>query len=412
LKDEEGKLKGFMAIETDITERVIFREELIMAKKIAEKAQLAEKTFLANMSHEIRTPLNAIIGMTSLLKDTNLTYEQNDYIETLDYSSKFLLRLINDILDLAKMESGKMELQKQAFDIRKLFNSIYQVSVLNLKTKDVQINLEIDPKIPKTLIGDEVLLQQALNNLVSNAEKFTQKGNIQLTVNLLNILENSAIVEIIINDSGIGISKENQKHIFDKFKQVGRQTKEQTGTGLGLAITKDIVELYKGTISVESTLGIGTTFKMIIPLTVPSEEIQEKQAKASIDKKEKNGFLKALVVEDNFINQKYIIRLLERLNFKYDIAENGREAIELIFDNYYDVILMDIQMPEMNGYDATYMIRNSKNKNQNSIIIALTASSMSNQRVKAKRMGMNGYLSKPFTPQELNETFKEFNLVQ
>lgn len=415
LRDEQGHLKGFMAIESDITEKVIFNEELIQAKDIAEKAEKAEKTFLANMSHEIRTPLNAIIGMTSLLKDTDPSYEQVEYIETLDYSSKFLLRLINDILDLAKIESGKTEPNLSAFNLHECLKKIYQLFQVSAQKKGVDIYLIIDPKVPVYIEGDEVLLQQALNNLIGNALKFTKKGSIWIRVSNACFDDLMSTIEFEIEDTGIGIDKEDITQIFKKFTQVGRDDSNlNRGTGLGLSITKEIIELMGGKIEARSILGVGTAMNAQIPFKVVEtmEVSQANQESFTILRAGGANDIprRALVVEDNFMNQKYISRLLQKAEIDFDLACNGQDAVDLCYKSQYSFILMDIQMPVFDGFEATKLIRSGKSMNKTTPIIALTASAMIDQRVKAMKMGMNDYLSKPFTPQQLHSKLDKFSL--
>lgn len=400
LRDESGQVKGFMAIESDITEMTRFREELVQAKQIAEKAQEAEKTFLTNMSHEIRTPLNAIIGMASLLKTTQTNAEQKDYIDTLDESSRFLLRLISDILDLSKIEAGKIEVKKSDFDLIKLLKTIQQTFLLKAKAKGVKVKLMIDSSIPQCIYGDEVLFQQVLNNLISNAEKFTEKGSVKIIVELDDDQKNLVFQ---IQDTGRGISQKDQEQLFQKFKQADNSQTNEKGTGLGLCITKEIVELLGGQIMLESTLGQGTTFSFLIPYEKTRNSILQKVVNKMPQGYPINTTKKILIVEDNLINQKYITRLMEKLHIEYDVANNGKEALEKSKDNEYGLIFMDIQMPILDGYEATKMIRSSANKNKQTPIIALTASAMLDQKNKALDLGMNDFLTKPFTPEQLKE---------
>ncbi len=409
LRDGKGIIQGFMAIESDITEMVINREELIRAKYIAEKAQEAEKTFLTNISHEIRTPLNAIIGMTSLLQDTSHTPEQIDYLQTLDHSSRFLLKLITDILDLAKIESGKIEVQQKEFDLKGCLKTIQQTFQIKAQHKPIKVLLDMDQEVPEYVKGDEILFQQVLHNLMSNAEKFTHQGEIMLTCSVRGRTNDDVTLNITVSDTGIGMSEREQERIFEKFRQVGpANSLNQKGTGLGLAITREIVELLGGRITVDSEEGKGTTFSFYLPFMLcESTSVRkihvEKFYSANVFNPALVPVSRVLIVEDNLINQKYISRLMDKLHIEYDIANNGKEAVELVVQQRYGAIFMDIHMPEMDGYEATQWIRNSKNLNQTTPIIAITASAMTEQKDKALSMGMNDYLTKPFTPPQLKE---------
>ncbi len=417
MRDENNELKGFMAIESDISERVIFQEELIKAKQEAEKAQEAEKSFLANMSHEIRTPLNAIIGMTSLLRMTETSNEQVDYIDTLEQSSRFLLRLISDILDIVKIEAGKIEIKKEHFDIHKTLKSIHQTFLLKATDKQIAVTLDIEKSIPQFLVGDELLLQQVLNNLMSNAEKFTFNGAVHLKVYTQRKGTDMSELCFEVEDSGVGMTKTDLAQIFLKFKQAKQNNNlKKQGTGLGLAITKQIVELLGGNIYAESIKGQGSTFKVTLPFQHATKESGGRnshelpsQIVASKNSEREEQF-KVLVAEDNLVNQLYISRLMDKLGWKYEVANNGKEAVEKALHHMYSVILMDIQMPEMDGYEATKIIRKLENPNKDTPIIALTASALLEFKELARESGMNEFLTKPFTPEQLKDKLQLFNL--
>ena len=403
LRDEDGEVTGFMAIESDITERVKNKEALIRAKLVAEKAKDAEKAFLANMSHEIRTPMNAIIGMTSLLADTPLNEEQIEYVTNLDLSSKFLLSLISDVLDLAKIEAGRVELKQEDFNLKALLKNVQSSFSLKASAKNVKVVLNVDDAVPDQICSDKILLQQVLNNLMSNAEKFTQQGSIQLDVQLHNKQE----ILFRVIDTGIGISKDNQEKLFQKFNQFGKNENSlNKGSGLGLCITKEIIELFGGEIVVESELTKGSTFSFNLPFTSatsPSAQSSNNTNKVEAETMSFGHIKKILVAEDNKLNQLYISRLLEKMNIEFDIVENGLLAFEYATKHEYSVILMDIQMPVMNGYESVSKIRHSSGPSKDTPIIALTASALLEDRQKAFEIGVSDYLSKPFTPIQLKE---------
>lgn len=405
LRDEEGNINGFMAIESDITEKVENEKALIEAKQIAEKAKDAEKLFLANMSHEIRTPLNAIIGMTSLLKDTKLDAEQTDYTINLEQSSKFLLSLITDILDLAKVESGKVEPKFEPFDLDILLQNLYSTFLLKANGKPVKVILEKSDELPSIIKGDELLIQQILNNLLSNAEKFTPEGSITLNVHTYEE-DGQSWLKCAVIDTGIGISDEDQSKLFQKFNQFGTDENNKKGSGLGLCITKELIEVMEGTISVKSTINKGSTFSFVLPIEIiEAKNTSDQRVFKKINQGVKYSIDHILIAEDNLMNQKYISRLLQKLNIKFTIANNGKEVVALAKEKEYSLILMDLQMPEMDGYEATIEIRNSKNPNKYTPIIALTASALVEQRKRAFEVGMSDFLSKPFTPDQLKEKF-------
>jgi len=407
LRSEDGEVTGFMAIESDITERVKNREELIRAKLVAEKAKDAEKTFLANMSHEIRTPMNAIIGMTSLLADTPLNIEQKEYVTNLDLSSKFLLSLISDVLDLAKIEAGRIDLKNEDFDLYAVLKNIESSFSLKAAEKNVKVILNIDAKVPRHICSDKVLIQQVLNNLLSNAEKFTDQG--QITVNITVSKSNDILCSVV--DTGIGISHSNQEKLFQKFNQFGENENSlNKGSGLGLCITKEIIELFGGEIHVDSKLGEGSNFAFNLPYrpaTVKSDKKDSTETGKIDEKRLSSSIKKLLIAEDNKLNQLYISRLLQKMDIKFDLVENGLEAVNLALENEYTAILMDIQMPVMNGYEAIDKIRNSKGMSKDTTIIALTASALLEDREKAFEIGVSDYLSKPFTPIQLKQKLSE-----
>ena len=347
------------------------REESEKIKTMAEIAK-AKEQFFSSMSHEIRTPLNGIIGFTKILLRNQTTETQKQQLEAIKTSSDILLVLINDILDLAKVDAGKMNIETTELNLSELINTALNTFELQFQERELKIKKQFDSRIPNVLIGDSVRITQILLNLLSNSVKFTRNGGlIGVVVNLLEqdkglnlsgaeATEENITVEFVISDTGIGISAEKLESIFEPFVQCGADTaRKYGGTGLGLSIVKRLVDLMGGTVSVKSKLEKGSDFTITLPLkkTSVKEITKEIEIGQNTDELQIVGKLKVLVVEDNTINQLLMKTLLDDFGFEYDIAANGKIAIEKVKESSYDIVLMDLQMPEMNGFEATEYIR-------------------------------------------------------
>ncbi len=407
--DENGLVVGSIGIHYDISARKQLEQELKEAKNQAERLREAEKQFLANMSHEIRNPINAIIGMTSLLYDTQMTTEQLEYLGNIKFSSDILLGLISGILDISKIESGKFELVERSFDLKDTLSALIEITNFRSEDKGINISLRLDDSINFKVIADITVINQIFLNLINNALKFTERGKILITGVLLEKSDTEAHLVFAVKDSGIGIPNDKLDHIFELFNQGDSETKLRFGgTGLGLAIVRQLVDKYGGSITVESEPGVGSTFQFDMKLAI-DKDTPDKKFEYSIQSKSAH----VLIVEDNLINQKYLSGILKTWNLTFDIAANGRLALDLIESNKYDAVLMDIRMPVMDGYEATIRIRSDhENPNSSVPIIALTASALVDEKENALEVGMNYHLTKPFTPDQLAKVFTQFNLIE
>lgn len=407
LYDYDGNIIGSVGIHYDITERKKLENDLKTAKVIAENAQEAEKQFLARMSHEIRTPLNAIIGMVHLLYDTQPSKEQKDYLDTLRTSSDILLRLISYILDISKIEAGEIVVNKNEFDLTGLLRSMQKT--FQLKTKAVEVTLDIDPAIENMMIGDDLLLNQILLNLLGNALKFTKRGKAGIRVKQVKKEGRNSFLEFQVYDTGRGIPEDSLNLIFENFKQAHPANQiTEGGTGLGLAICKQLIELQKGDIRVQSTLGEGTTFTFNLCYEDTGVRANTEETQFMLPEFMPAPDATVLVVEDNYMNRKYLTALLRKWNISYDVAFDGAQGWEKAKEKAYRLILMDISMPIMDGYQATIKIRNESNKNRQTPIVALTASAIISQKSRALDTGMNDFLPKPFQPEQLMGIIQRF----
>ncbi|MCX6180807.1 MAG: ATP-binding protein [Bacteroidetes bacterium] len=391
---------------TDITAQVE-NEKHIKAKEVAEHSSKMKEEFLANMSHEIRTPMNAIVGLSNLLtKSQNLTDKQNEYIKSININSKNLLGIINDILDYSKIEAGKIDFENRAFDIRESIQYIYEALCMPIKEKGVLFTTYVDSNIPDFIQGDSVKLNQVLTNLVSNAAKFTAKGEIILSAQLIDLSTSNLRIRFSVKDTGIGIPIEKQKSIFDSFTQATNETtRKYGGTGLGLAIVKKIIELQKGTIDIKSELNKGSEFYFDLAFDLPQELEIIPTTKKSNNSRLNN--LSILLVEDNAFNQLVAVDTLKDASEKIeiDVADNGLIAIQKLKVKTYDLILMDIQMPEMDGHTATKTIREVLQIS--TPIIAMTAHASSKEIETCFENGMNEYVTKPFDINNLLEKIEK-----
>ncbi len=412
-KDEAGNVLGVVVVARDITEQKIFEKELIEAKifadlattiaeeaqnkaeiamRIAEDAVKAKQQFLSNMSHEIRTPMNAIIGFTKVVLKTDLTAKQKEYLTAIEMSGNALIVLINDILDLAKVDAGKMTFEQTPFKMSMSIAAMMHLFETKIQEKNLELVKEYDTKIPEVLIGDSVRLHQIILNLVSNAVKFTNQGKITASVRLLCEDEETVMLEFAIADTGIGIAENKLDKIFENFQQASSSTSRLFGgTGLGLAIAKQLVESQGGKISVKSKIDEGSIFSFTLSFKKTKEAAEAENTLVELHTEVKN--IKVLVVEDIALNQLLMKTLLDDFGFERDIADNGKIAIEKLQMKAYDIILMDLQMPEMNGFEATEYIRNVMKSTIP--IMALTADVTTVDLAKCKAVGMNDYIAKP-----------------
>ena len=421
LKDGQGRNMGFVGVSIDLTERKKVEQDLLSAKERAESATKAKSEFLANMSHEIRTPMNAVIGLTDLLLRTGITAEQKDYIETIRSSGDSLLAVISDILDFSKIEGGMLDLEEEPFDLKQCLEESVNMVAEAAAKKELIVRFAIDPIVPKRIAGDAIRLRQILVNLLGNAVKFTDAGIVSVSVSLdpsaassvPPSAKSSPLQKILfaVKDTGIGIDGDRMGRLFQSFSQVDASTtRKYGGTGLGLAISKNLAELMGGRIWAESEPGRGSTFYFTISAEAAPDEAAPAARPARREGIPAGGLaaletgrpkisLWILLVEDNAVNQKVAIRILERLGFRADIAANGRQALGALKNHPYDLVLMDVQMPEMDGLEATRLIRSQPGRQP--YIIAMTAHAMKGDREECLAAGMDDYVSKPVRIEEL-----------
>jgi PAS domain S-box-containing protein len=425
-KDDLGNVVGAVVVARDITEQKRVATELLEAKvfaelatslaeeakskaesatQIAENAVKAKQQFLSNMSHEIRTPMNAIIGFTKVVLKTELSAKQKEYLMAIKMSGDALIVLINDILDLAKVDAGKMTFEETPFKINKSLSSMLHLFETKIQEKNLKLVSEYDDNIPEVLVGDPVRLHQIILNLVSNAVKFTNKGVITVSVHLMYEDDEKVIIEFAINDTGIGIAENKIDRIFENFQQASSGTSRlYGGTGLGLAIVKQLVESQGGSIRVKSKINEYSRFSFTLPFLKTKEDAALENEIMELDNKIKG--IRVLVVEDMALNQLLMKTVLDDFGFERDIAENGKIAIEKLKTNQYDIVLMDLQMPEMNGFEATEHIR--KTLKLTIPIIALTADVTTVDLAKCKAVGMNDYIAKPIDERVLYSKIVSF----
>lgn len=395
----------------DITERKDYEIQLQQSKSIAEqaksaadKANQARGDFLASMSHELRTPMNGIIGLTDILREADMPADQKELIDAVNASSRNLLILLNDLLDFSKIEAGELSIEQVSFDLHETVLQIKQLQWASAQKKNIGLDINIAPNVPRTVSGDPSRLQQILNNLIGNAIKFTHKGSVSIFINCEDQNDTSCMINIKIKDTGIGIAQDKLECIFMKFKQAESSTaREYGGTGLGLAITKELVELMNGDIKVKSAPGAGTEFIIDIPFA------KSKNAHAKINgtvdfqrAPSINTQSKLLLVDDHPINLLFLRKSLLSLGFQnFDEAGNGQHALELSIAKAYDLIMMDCQMPDMDGYETAKKIRTQNSNARQPIIIAVTADAMQGAEEKCIEAGMDDYISKPVEREKL-----------
>ncbi|MDV6220978.1 PAS domain S-box protein [Flavitalea sp. BT771] len=401
LRDNDNNILGIGGIATDITERVHHQHQLIAAKTDAEDARKMQEQFLANMSHEIRTPMNGIQGMTNLLLETNLSPQQNEFVAIIGRSVENLIVIINDILDISRIKAGKLPIEKIDFRLQDVLDNVRSLFEHRIIKKELSFHMDIDPMIPGRIQGDPHRLNQVLINLVGNAVKFTEKGGIGLKVTIQQRKGKEITLIFDVTDTGVGIPEDSLPYIFESFSQAAMDiSRRYGGTGLGLAICHRLLELQGGAISVASTVGQGSTFTF--HLTFGCEEVVNTSGQTPHLLQDVAGLLAGrqfLVVEDNPINQKLMGFVLQKAGAAVTMADNGEEAIEKLKVHTYDLIIMDLQMPGMDGYETTRQLRG--HLHIRTPVMAMTANALNGEQLRCLEAGMNDYMSKPFE-------FKEF----
>ena len=402
-------LKNIKQLKDSSAEQEALNARLEKAIEKAEKSTHAKSDFLSTMSHEIRTPLNAVIGMSNLLMMGDPRSDQVENLEVLKFSANNLLAIVNDVLDFNKIESGKVVFDNVRFNLVELINNICGGQMIKAGEKGVNFNVEVDCALKnKEIFGDPTRITQIIYNLVSNAIKFTSKGNVLVSATCFEDRHNTVTVKFLVKDTGIGIEEHELASIFEPFTQESLTTTRQYGgTGLGLAIVKRLLDLQGLQMDVKSKMGVGSEFSFMMEFPVSTEMIAEK-AMAPLPKAGRQGDalsrVRVLIAEDNIVNVMLMKKLLSKWDITPTIAENGVQAVELMQYGNFDIILMDLQMPVMNGFDATIEIRKMADPKKSNIpIIALTASSLFDIKEKVQEAGMNDYVSKPFKPNELLE---------
>ncbi|MBA2675182.1 response regulator, partial [Ramlibacter sp.] len=422
LWDENGQLQGLLGISRNITERKKYEEEIKQARDLAEAATLSKSQFLANMSHEIRTPMNAIIGLSHLTLKTTLTERQRDYVQKVQASGQHLLGIINDILDFSKVEAGKLDIEREQFDLKSVLEHVNNLVADKASAKGLALVFDAAPGVPRLLLGDSLRIGQILINYVNNAVKYTQHGRVNVSMRVAERQDDNLLLHCEVTDTGIGLTEEQQARLFQSFSQADSSTtRKYGGTGLGLAISRKLAQLMGGDVGVCSRFGQGSTFWFTVRVDavhgqdhalLSSPDLRHGRAAAQAHETaraeaarqgEAVRGARILVVEDNDINQRVAEEILQDAGFVVDIAENGQEGLAMARGGGYDLVLMDMQMPVMDGLTATQEIRKLPGL-AHLPIVATTANAMQRDRDRCLAAGMNDFIAKPIDPDELART--------
>jgi len=383
--------------------------ELKQARDRAERMSQAKGEFLANMSHEIRTPMNGVIGTLQLLEGTKLDASQREYVHVAHKSADALLAILNDILDLSKIEAGKLSLEDIPFDLRELVQELVVLHSLKAEQKGIELNSEINEQLPDVIVGDPTRVRQILVNLITNALKFTSEGEVSITINIKEKTEDRVLLRIEVSDTGVGIPLDKQQKLFSAFTQAdGSTTRKYGGTGLGLAIVRQLVEMMNGELGVDSDAGKGARFWFEIPMGISQTALEVSPSKSQTENRKLEG--RVLLVEDNPVNEMVARKMLEKLGLDSVTATNGQQALDILESELVDAVLMDCQMPEMDGFEATRRLR-EREKLADAValpIIAMTANVMEGDRERCLQAGMDDYLGKPVRMDELESTLRRW----